>query len=118
METSFNDLFLDLREIQSLDRTLQTIRGELTNSLAKLTELDKHVALKKRKLNEAEDEFSRCRVAERLHNLQDERASRLEAAAANRQNLRTQINRIWETISRILLRCPSAYAHSFASKQS
>ena len=98
-----NDPPLNLREIRGLDKALQSIRGELTNNLAKLTELDDHIALEKRKLNtEGIDEFSRHRIAERLRELQDERASRLEAAAANREALRSQVNRMRETISRIL----------------
>lgn len=37
-----------------------------------------------------------------LSDLQDERSSRLEAASANREALRGQINRIRETINRVL----------------
>jgi len=96
---------LNLREIRGLDRALQTIRGELTNNLAKLTELDEHIGMEKRKLDEADsggaDEFSRCRIAEHLRDLQNERASRLDADSANR-HLRSQIDRMRETISRIL----------------
>lgn len=108
MESTFMDAGtmhdppLNLREIRGLDKAMQTIRGELTNNLAKLSELDDHIALEKRKLDEAEDEFSRRRIAERLRDLQDERVSRLEAAAANRVALRSQITRIRETINRIL----------------
>ena len=100
-----NDPPLNLREIRGLDRALQNIRGELTNNLAKLTELDRHIALEKRKLDEARDgidEFTRRRIAERLRDLLDERASRLEAAAANREALRSQISLMRETINRIL----------------
>ena len=99
---TINDPPLDLRELRGLDRALQTIRGELTNNLAKLTELDSHIAMEKRKLDEADNEFSRRRIASRLRDLQDERSSRLEAAGANREDLRTQINRMRETIARIL----------------
>ena len=102
LETT-NDPPLNLREIRGLDRALQNIRGELTNNLAKLTELDDHIALERRKLDEdGIDEFTRRRIAERLRELQDERASRLEAAAANREALRSQISRMRETINRIL----------------
>ena len=34
---------LPLREIYGLNRALQTIRGELTNNIAKLRELDEHI---------------------------------------------------------------------------
>lgn len=94
---------LVLREIRGLDKALQRTRGELTNNLAKLSELDKHIALERQKLNEdGIDEFARRRIAERLLNLEDERSTRLEAAAANREALRSQINRIQETIGRVL----------------
>ena len=110
LETSLTDTdellgTTPIREIRGLDRALQRIRGELTNNLAKLSELDEHIAQEQQKLNEAGgdvDEFARRRIAERLRDLQDERASRLEAAAANREALRSQISRMRETISRIL----------------
>lgn len=103
---TIDDPPLNLREIRGLDRALQNIRGELTNNLAKLTELDDHIKREKRKLEEAEsggiDDATKRRIAERLRGLQDERASRLEAAAANRDALRSQIQRMRETINRIL----------------
>ena len=88
------------RELEGLGLAMTRTRDELTNNLAKLTELDRHIALEKRKLDEARDgigEFTR-----RLRGLLDERASRLEAAAANRETLRSQINRMRATITRIL----------------
>ena len=89
-----------------LDKALQTIRGELTYNLAKLTELDDHIALEKRKLDETDaggvDELIRRRIAERLCDLQDERSARLEAASASKDALRSQISRIRETIGRVL----------------
>ena len=104
--TTLDDPPLNLRELRGLDRALQTIRGELTNNLAKLTQLDDHITMEKRKLDEADsggiDEFARRRIAERLRELQDEKASRLEAAAASREALRSQVNRMRETINRIL----------------
>ena len=93
---------LSLREIRGLDKTMQTLRGEHTRNMAKLSELDSNIELEKKKMTEADDDFSRSRVAERLRNLEDERAARLEAAASTREALRSQINRIRETISRIL----------------
>ena len=103
---TLDDPPLTLREIRGLDKALQTIRGELTNNLAKLTELDDHIDLEKRKLDEADaggvDELIRRRIAERLRDLQDERSARLEAASATKDALRSQISRIRETISRIL----------------
>ena len=90
------------REFLSICRALETIRGEHTNNLAKLTELDKHIALEERKLEEAPDETTKNIIAERLRKLQDERASCLEAASTTREALRSQISRIRETLHRIL----------------
>ena len=104
LETSLsNDPPLTLREIQGLDKALQTIRGELTNNLAKLSELDNNIAYEKDKLKtRGISEDDKSRIAKRMRGLQDERASRLEAAASNREALRSQVNRIRETIRRIL----------------
>lgn len=103
---TMDDPPLNLRELRGLNKALQTNRGELTNNLAKLSELDEQIAIEKRKLDEADDggvdDSTRRRIAERLRNLEDERASRLEAAAANREALRSQVSRIRETISRVL----------------
>ena len=69
---------LTLRELQGLDKALQSIRGELINNLAKLTDIDKDIAKEKRKLQEAEDEISKSDITARLKNLEDERSTRLE----------------------------------------
>ena len=90
------------REFLGICQALETIRGEHTNNLAKLTELDKNIALEERKLEEAPDETTKNIVAERLRNLQDDRAARLEAASSTREALRSQISRIRETLHRIL----------------
>ena len=93
------------RELRGLGPAMTRTRDEHTNNVAKLTELDKHVALERRKLDEAGDgidEFTRRRIAERLRSLLDERAARLEAAAATREALRSQISRMRETLHRIL----------------
>ena len=93
---------LTLRELQGLDKALQRTRGELTNNLSKLTELDKDITRQKQKLHEAEDETIKRDIRSRLKHLEDERAARLEAASANKEKLRGQINRIKETINKVL----------------
>ena len=92
---------LTFRELQELDKVLQSTRGELTNNLAKLTDIDKVIAKEKRKLQEAEDKISKSDVTARLKNLEDERSARLEAATANKEALRGQIFRIKETINKV-----------------
>ena len=93
---------LTLRKLQGLDKALQRTRGELTNNLAKLIELDKDIARQKQKLQEAEDETSQRDIRSRIKNLEDERAARLESASTNKEELRGQINRIKETINKVL----------------
>ena len=103
METTFSDAPLPLREIRGLDKALQTIRGELVNNLAKLTEIDNHITREQNKLNDPDIvEFERQRITERIRNLKDERVPRLEAASASREALRSQISRIRETINRLI----------------
>ena len=105
MKTAPSDVLgqLPTREIRALDKALQTIRGELVNNLAKLTELDKHITLEQNKLDEPDiGEFERRRIAERIRKLKDERVPRLEAASASREALRSQISRIRETINRLI----------------
>ena len=107
VETIFSDADapapLPLREIRGLNKALQTIRGELVNNLAKLTELDNHITREQNKLDEPDiGEFERRRIAERIRDLKDERAPRLEAATASREALRSQISRIRETITRLI----------------
>lgn len=114
METSLTDAEIDevlgtmddpplnIREIRGLDKALQRVRGELVNNLAKLSELDAHIQREKIKLAEAEDEEQIRRIENRLRDLYIERDGRLEALSANREALRSQINRMRETIRRIL----------------
>ena len=64
---------LTIRELRGLDKTLQTIPGELTNNLAKLTDIDKDIAKEKQKLQAAEDEISRKDITACLKNLEDEK---------------------------------------------
>ena len=90
------------RDILGMCKALERSRGELTNNLAKLSELDERIALEKRKLEEAPDEAAKDEIAKRLRDLQNEKASRLEAASATREALRYQISRIRETLHRIL----------------
>lgn len=53
-----------------MDKAVQTIRGELTNNLTRITKLDDHIAMEEQKLDEGDSvgKFSKRRVAERLRN--------------------------------------------------
>ena len=67
---------LPLRELRGLNKALQTIRGELVNNLAKLTELDNHITREQNKLDEPDiGDFERRRIAERIRDLNGGRIS-------------------------------------------
>ena len=91
-----------IRELRGLDKAMQTMRGSLINNIAKLKELDKHIAIEKRKLMETRDPQDIARINDRIRDLQDERSARLEAASTNKKALRSQVSRIRETIDQIL----------------
>ena len=97
---------LPMREIYGLNAALQRIRGELVNNLAKLSELDKDIIHEKEKLKQASqkgiDNETREMIRERIRLLEDERKVRIEAASASQEAFRTQMNRIRETVERIL----------------
>ena len=95
---------LEMRELRALDERLRSIRGELENNLAKLSEIDREIEKEKQKLGVAEemDKYLKNRIQNRLRDLEIERSSRLEVISNNREQLRTQVNRIRETIRRVL----------------
>ena len=91
-------------------------RDELVNNLAKLSDVDdrksdfeKHLARERRKLTETDDTEIQQDIRDRMKKLQGElsvieleRQARLEALSTNKAALRSQINRIRETIRRLL----------------
>ena len=106
-ETSFaiDDSQLPMREILALNEALKRTRGALVDNLAKLSQLDADITQAEQELEGEEavnNPEKKRRIQELLNRLRDERSSRLEAAAANREALRTQFSRIRETIERVL----------------
>jgi hypothetical protein len=95
-----------MRDIMGLNKALQTIRGELVNNVAKLGELDNDIQREKEKLVRADDENLgleiKERIQSRLKDLQIERSARLEVIGIGREKLKTQVNRIRETIQKVL----------------
>ena len=100
-----NEDALPLRELLGLNEALQRSRGALGDNRARLYQLEADIAQGERELHGEEaandHEKKRC-IQERLSQQRDERSSRLEAAAADREALRTQFSRIRETIDRML----------------
>ncbi|KAK3744615.1 hypothetical protein RRG08_062265 [Elysia crispata] len=80
---TINDPPLDLqwvspasRELRGLGSAMTRMRDELVNNEAKLSELEEHLAKERRKLDEAPDEATRNRIAERIKGLEDEMVTR------------------------------------------
>jgi len=94
-----------MRELLGLDKAMQRQRGALFDNLAKLSQLNADVTQAEQVLEgeeAANNPEKKRRIQELLNRLRDERSSRPEAAAANREALRTQFSRIRETIERLL----------------
>ena len=86
-ESSF-DSQLPMREILGLNEALMRTRGALVDNLAKLSQFDADITQDELELGGSEaanDQEKKRRIQELLDRLRDERASRLEAAAANRE---------------------------------
>ena len=87
-----------------LDKALQRQRGTLVDNLARLSQLNVDITQAEQELagEEAANDPEKKQRIQELNRLRDERVSRLEAAAANREALRTQLSRIRETTERVL----------------
>ena len=114
IETSFIDLERDetgtqtewtKREMDSIVKAMTSVKEEIANELAKLNETDKHLARENTKLEQAKadnDEFEIKEISDRIRDLESERSARLEVINVNRDKLRSQVNRIKDTINKIL----------------
>jgi len=94
-----------LRALLGLDKAVQRTRGALVDNMAKLSQLDTDIALAEEEFGceeAASDPEKKRRIQEQHDRLRDDRASRLEAAAANRDALRSQFSRIRKTLVRVL----------------
>ena len=96
-----------MRELLGLDKALQTTRGNLQLNLAKLSEIDKEIKdieelYKSARDRDDGDPQEVEELRQQLREQQDERSARLEVASTNERVLRSQINRIKETINRML----------------
>ena len=90
---------LDMREFLGIDKTLQSIRGELLNNSSKLTEINQHIKRDTKKLEEVENHPThtveqRQLYRNRLDDLNTEKQARLEILLQNREDLQTQVARI------------------------
>ena len=104
------------RELQGLKLAMTRKQDELVNNLAKLSELDDeipgikdHIARERTKLTETEDVGLQQEIQKRITALEREladkeleREARLEAASIIKEELRGQLSRIHETMTRVL----------------
>ena len=93
------------REIDGIANAMTTVKEEIANELAKLNETNKDLAKENTKLEQAKadnDEFQIERISSRIKELESERSARLEVINVNKDKLRSQVNRIKETINKVL----------------
>ena len=114
IETSFIDLERDetgtqtdmtKREMDGILKAMASVKEEIANELAKLNETNKDLAKENTKLEQAKadnDEFQIERISSRIRDLESEKSARLEVINVNRDKLRSQVNRIKDTINKIL----------------
>ena len=90
-----------------MDKALRRVYGEIINNAAKVSELDKQLDCDRGKLEELRDDPSyseelKNRIQERIENAETKGKSRLEVLLQNKKELRSQVSRIKETITKIL----------------
>ena len=94
---------LDMREILTTDKALQSIQGELLNNTTKLTEINKHIERDTKKLQEVQNDPTytdeqRQLYKDRLDALNTEKQARLEILSQNGKDFQTQVARIKQTL--------------------
>ncbi|CAG2231983.1 unnamed protein product [Mytilus edulis] len=93
------------REMDGIISAMTSVKEEIANELAKLNETNKDLAKENAKLEQAKednDEFQIDRISSRIRELESERSARLEVININKEKLRSQVNRIKETINKVL----------------
>ena len=93
---------LDIREFLGIDKALTRITEELKNNVSKLTEIDEHLEREHKKLDEIGDGDIHDRIKNRIADLKEKRATRLEITTQNRKELSSQFLRIRQRIEKIL----------------
>ena len=105
-EASQQNASLDMREFLGIDRTLQSIQGELLNNTSKLTKIDKHIKRDTKKMEEVENEPGHT-DEQRRGDLNTKKQERLEILPQNWKDVQTQGARIRQTLKKFLIKmCP------------
>ena len=100
---------LDMREFLGIDKTLQSIQGELLNNTSKLTEINKRIKRDTKKLEEVENDPAysdekRQQYKDRLDDLNTEKQEKLEILSQNRKDFQSQVARINKLLKRYLIK--------------
>ena len=93
------------REMDGVLRAMTSVKEEIANELGKLNETNKEISKENDKLEQAKednDQFQIERISNRLRDLESERSARVEVLNVNREKIRSQVNRIKETIQKVL----------------
>ena len=106
IEPSERDKLLPLRELEGLDKQLRTIKGSLKVAIAKRINLEGHIKLEERKLNEVQDpkysDDQRNMIEGRIRKLRDELTERNKEIDILKGEASKQINQIRESITKFL----------------
>ena len=109
VQTDTEDLFEHpLRELLGLDKQLRSIGGSLKVEVAKMVELEEHIAKERRKLEEFRefsgeyDDAMREDIMKRIDTLNDELTIRQESIDLLKGRLKNQIMSFHETIAKVL----------------
>ena len=106
IEPSERDKLLPLRKLDGLDKQLRTIKGSLKVAIAKCIDLEGHIKLEERKLNEIQDpkysDDQRDMIEGRLRRLGGELTERNKEIDILKGEASKQINQIRESITKFL----------------
>jgi len=109
IETSFineeTQTNMTKREMDGIIQAMTSVKEEIANELAKLNETNKDLVKENTKLEQAKadnDNYQIERIKNRIRDLESERSARLEVININKEKLRSQVNRIKETIHKVL----------------
>ena len=100
------DKLLSLRELESLDKQLRTIKGSLKVAIVKHVDLKARIEHEERKLNKMQDptysDDQRNMIEDRIRKLRDELIERNEEIDILKGEASKQINQIKESIAKLL----------------
>ena len=106
IESNERDKLLPLRELEGLDKQLRTIKGSLKVAIAKRVDLEAHIKLEERKLNEIQDpkysDDQRDMIEGRLRKVRGELTERNKEIDILKGEASKQINQIRESITKFL----------------